>query len=166
VSWTSALQLVVSCEGGFVLSNPPEGATYAGVMQKYYVLWCQQHGRNPVWPPTQEAVASYYHDAYFTAYHCDAFPDPADAVALQLVVNLPYQHAKQALQISVGAYPDADIGPLTLAAIRNWPARELADRLVCAQLMHYCDTNPIGGDNFRGLVQARIGKVRAFLASA
>ena len=165
MSWTAALTLLIDCEGDYVLTNPSEGPTFAGVMHKYYIAWCAQHGRVPTWPPTQEAVASYYHDAYYTPYHCDAFPDPADAVALQLVANLPWQQAHQALQVAVGAYPDADIGPATLAAIRNWPARELADRLLCAQVMHYADTNPIGGDNFKGLVSGRIAKVRKFLAT-
>ncbi len=165
MSWNAAIKLLVDCEGGFVLTNPPEGPTFAGVIQRYYVAWCAQHGRSPVWPPTQEGVASYYHDAYYTPCHCDAFPDPADAVALQLVANLPFQHAHQALQIAVGAYPDGDIGPQTLAMIRHWQARELCDRLIAIQTMHYADTNPIGGANFKGLVITRIAKVKTFLAA-
>ena len=166
MSWANAIKLLIDCEGGFVSTNPPEGATFAGVLEKYYIAWCGQHGRTPTWPPTQEAVASYYHDAYYIPNHCDAFPDPADAVALQLIANLPYQHGRQALQVAVGAYPDSDIGPQTLAMIRNWQARELCDRLIAIQIMHYCDTNPISGGNFRGLVIGRIAKVKAFLANA
>jgi lysozyme family protein len=165
MSWTAALALLIQCEGGYVSSSPPEGATFAGVLQRYYTAWCQQKGRVSTWPPTQEAVASYYYDAYWTPYQCGALPEPADAVALQCVVNLPWQAAHQALQIALGVYPDGDIGPVTLAAIRNWSADELCERVLVAQIMQYCCANTVGLGNFDGLVVGRIGKVKAFLAA-
>lgn len=164
MSWASALQLLISCEGGFILTNPPEGATFAGVMQKYYQLWCAQNSRPPTWPPTPDAVGAYYQAAYWTLYHCGDLPEPADAVALQCVVNLPWLAAHQALQIALGVYPDGDIGPATLAAIKMWHPNDLADRILVAQIMHYCDNNTVGLGNFDGLVTGRIAKVRKFLA--
>lgn len=165
MSWVSALQLLITCEGGLVLTDPPEGPTFGGILKPYYLKWCQQHGRPPDWPPTAEGHASYTHDAYWTPYNCGAFPDVADAVALQCVFNLPWKAAHQVLQIAVGAYPDGVIGKATLAAIRLWDARELANRILVAQITHYCDTNAVGQGNFDGLVVGRIGKVRKFLAA-
>jgi len=152
VSWPSALALLIKLEGGFVETNPPEGVTFAGIMKSYYGDWCQAHGRPAIWRPTPEAVGSYYFDEYWQPNHCGDFPTPADAVALQMVVNLPTQRARQLFQIALGVFPDSDLGPVSLGAIKNWHPLDLADRLLIAQSAHYCDVREIGDVDFKGLL--------------
>ncbi len=165
MSWTASLQLLIDCEGGLIETNPTEGPTFGGILKSFYLIWCTAHGRAPTWPPTAEGHASYTHDAYWSQYHIYAFPDVADAVALQCVFNLPWKAAHQVLQIAVGAYPDGVIGKATLAAIRLWEPRELADRIIVAQTAHYCDTNEVGKGNFDGLIVGRIAKVKKYLTT-
>jgi lysozyme family protein len=164
MSWESALHLWIDVEGGFVLTNPPEGPTWCGALQTYYFQWCAKVGRDATWPPTQEAHASYLYDEIWTPHHCGEVPDPADAVAFQMFGNLPWKAGNQTLQIALTAYPDGVIGMATLASIRLWDARELAQRIVVAQTAHYVATNEVGKGNFDGLILGRIGKVRKFLA--
>ncbi len=163
MSWERCFGLYLHLEGGFVLTNPSEGPTFAGVLKPYYDAWCDKRGRTPVWPPTQEGVASYVYDNFFNPFHCAAFPDDVDAIAFQMCVNLPSEKARQLLQVAVGVEPDGEIGPVTLAAIRNWTAKELGGRILLLQTMHYVDVRPPTDPDFAGLLN-RVAKVRAWLS--
>ena len=165
MSWTNALLLLLDLEGGYQQTEPPEGATFAGIMQKYYEPWCDRTHHDKSWPPSKANVATYYYDAYWAEYHCPEFPAPADSVALQLVVNLPPERSRQCLQIAMGVYPDGVFGAKTLGAIRNYHPSDLVDRLLVAQEMHYFDTHSIGDPVIKGLFN-RTQKVRAAIAQA
>ena len=162
MSWISALALVLEVEGGYVQSNPPEGVTFAGILQGPYEAWAAKCGRDKSWPPTREAVGSYYYDQYWVEFHCPEFRFPTGSIAMQLVVNLPPQKAKQALQVALGVEPDGAMGPKTLAAIKNFHPVDLSDRILIAQAMHYCDARSVGDPVLVGLMN-RIAKVRDWL---
>src|SRR5258708_10645642 len=106
MSWASALLLWSALEGGpSIVTHPSEGDTAGGILQKYYLLWAQKHGREPIWPPTLEAHASYLHDEIWTPHHCGDFPDLADSVAFQCVGNIPWTAANEVLQLALGVFP-------------------------------------------------------------
>ncbi len=163
MSWESALSLWSLLEGPTALvTHPNEGDTAGGVLRRYYIVWAQQKGRDPVWPPTEEAHGSYLHDEIWTPHMCFFFPDPCDAVVFQCVGNLPWDEGNQVLQRALGVVDDGRIGPQTLGAIRLYSADSLAERILDQQAIHYQSVN---GPELRGLLN-RVTRVRDWLANA
>lgn len=164
MSWESALSLWSLLEGAWnVVTNPIEGETAGGIVGRYYILWAARHGRDMTFPPpTEEAHSSFLYDEIWTPHHCGAFPDPCDAVAMQCVGNLPWVAGNECLQRALSVTVDGDIGPKTLAAIRLWDARELADRILTEQEAHYISVN---GPELKGLLN-RVSKVRDWLSTS
>jgi lysozyme family protein len=158
--YSSALQLLLKLEGGYALTSPPEGPTFAGILQATWHVYLTQKGQPYHWPPTPEEVGSFYNEVWMERF-CDEMPDPVGVAALQMLVNLPFDAGNRVLQCALEVIPDGEIGPVTKRAfLDSGPAIDLAERILVAQSAHYCATpdNP----NFTGLMN-RVEIVREFL---
>ena len=76
---------------------------------------------------------------------------------------MPFDDGNQVLQNALGAWPDGDIGPQTIAAIGRIPAADLSDAILTAQTQHYSDVRGVGDALFKGLWD-RVQTVRTYIA--
>jgi lysozyme family protein len=146
VAFTSALNLVLSLEGGESY-NPadPGGCTKNGITQETYAaLGCDGN----VWAASPGEIALCYHklwesckihniEADCTMSVFDCLPEPADSVAFQMFINLPWTTFIKLLQTAVCVAADGHLGPITYRAIQKCKGHDLADRLLDLQRTHY-----------------------------
>lgn len=69
----------------------------------------------------------------------DRIPEPADAVAFQLYINLPPAEFIKALQNAVGMMPSGKLDGDIIDAMKDLRGGELARNLLVAQREHYAD---------------------------
>jgi lysozyme family protein len=154
MGFSKALVLLKKLEGGFV-NNPhdPGGETMMGVRKDLYLK------ANPgaPWPPSEGDIANYYKARYWDAFHCGDLPEPADSIFFQFVVSSE-RGSVEALQCIVGVLPDGEIGPSTLAAVKAYGSKDVADALLLAQRVFYVAKHSAGDYYFKGL-QNRVQRV-------
>jgi len=160
MSYADALPLLLKVEGGYQLTDPPEGPTFAGILQTTWFNYLRQRNETYHWPPKIEDVGSFYANEFWIPRHCDELPHPADTVALQMLANLPPYTGNRLLQCALQVDPDGMIGPKTRAMFTAIPAMDLAERILVAQAAHYCANSASWA--FRGLIN-RVTIVRDFL---
>jgi lysozyme family protein len=165
MSFSKGLALLYRLEGG--LEKDPDNFmrdSYRGVTREFFVAWYAK--REPAkiapWPPSDELIANFYMDQYWSRFHCGGLPEPVDSVFFQFVVNAEVA-AVQALQIGCHVRPDGDYGPLTLKAVEAWGSKDLTDVLLDCQRMHYCDVRSISDPLWQGL-QDRVTTVEQALS--
>ena len=74
-------------------------------------------------------LGAIYHRNYWLAASCDKLPAGVDLMTFDLAVNSGPARARRYLQEAVGAEPDGQIGPLTLARVMALPPAELVTRI-------------------------------------
>lgn len=180
MAFLDSLKLTEWLEGGFS-DNPadPGGATEAGVTQH---LWAALRGPNDpasVRNATPTMIANVYRKLWDSCKVADSethsersifelLPSPADAVAFQLFINIPWRTFHFALQGILSLRAEADLvcdgvfGPKTFLSLRKWNGAELTEALLNYQTDHYkAEANPIF---LHGLLN-RVAKVRKWLAT-
>ena len=154
MSFNKGLLLWKKLEGGFV-DNPhdPGGATIWGIRKDLYL---KANPGDP-FPPSEADAANYLRANYWDRFHCSDLPEPADSIFFQFVGSTE-RGAVQALQCIVGEIPDGNLGPATLAALKAYGTKDLADSLLLAQRVRYAAMHPAGDYYFKGL-QNRVKRV-------
>ena len=166
MSFPEALAMLLDLEGGYQTSDlkgDSGGETCAGITAATWTDYCVRKKIAAHWPPTRAEVGSFYLTEYWDARRCGELPDQAAAAWLQCAVNLPFDDGNQVLQNALGAWPDGDIGPQTIAAIGRIPAADLSDAILTAQTQHYSDVRGVGDALFKGLWD-RVQTVRTYIA--
>lgn len=117
------LEHVLRFEGGYV-NNPADrgGPTSRGVTQRVYDDYRMRKGlgRMPVSGISGEEVQEIYFNGYWKLAQCDRFPQPVDMVVFDAAVNSGPGRAVKWVQQLVGAKPDGDFGPKTLASVSSY----------------------------------------------
>jgi len=121
-NFEKAFRKTVSMEGGFS-DHPldPGGATMKGVTLKTYSahLGRQATVEELKAIPDEHLLAIYCRN-YWDKCECDDLPSGLDVCVFDWAVNSGPGRAVRALQELVGAKPDGDVGPKTLAAVASW----------------------------------------------
>ncbi len=159
MSFEVAYQVNLILEGGLVETDRPDdagGLTYAGITYRNWVRWWDQRGvEPPAWnkhqKPSEGAVKTYYHDAYWLPSGAWRLREPIDALFFQIWTNMP-GHAVRCLQAAVNAWPaDGELGTQTVLAAQGIPLDRQAAALLAAQRMWYVQTHDAGDPNLHGL---------------
>lgn len=131
------LALVLKHEGGYS-EHPADkgGATLNGVTQANYDRWRARQGKplqhvRHMTPDERDAI--YLRD-YWQAGKCNQMPAPLDYVHFDGSVNHGIKQAAKFLQRALGVDDDGDIGPQTLAAVRQDDAAGRIDD-ICANIL-------------------------------
>ena len=118
-NWDVALAALLKHEGGFV-DNPhdPGGMTNLGVTRKTWEAFVgREVTEDEMRELTPQAVAPLYKQRYWDAVHGDTLPSGVDLCVFDCCVNSGPKQSARFLQRAVGAVPDGQIGPATLAAV-------------------------------------------------
>lgn len=127
-----SLAAVLVHEGGYVCNpHDPGGATSNGVTQAVYDDWRADKGlaARTVREIERDEIGAIYRDLYWDRVRGDDLPAGVDYAVFDFAFNSGVARAARFLQQAVGATPDGQIGPMTLAAVKKQPARALVDIL-------------------------------------
>jgi len=157
-SFTAALALVLSHEGGFA-DNPldPGGPTKFGITRE---TLARARGR-AVGPEDVRALrpqdaAAIYRRLYWDEVRADDLPQGVDLALFDFAVNAGPTRAARTLQEVLGCPVDGAVGPITVAAATSVPAPATVRALTRARLDHLArlPTWPVFGRGWRRRVLA------------
>ena len=132
-NWDDALKHILRYEGGYV-NHPadPGGMTNLGVTKRVWEEWTGKPATEAdMRGLTPAMVAPLYTRRYWDLIRGDDLPSGVDLCVVDCAVNAGVGRAAKLLQFAVGATPDGQIGPATLAAVAKMDAKKLIE--------HYCD---------------------------
>lgn len=136
-SFEEALALVLRHEGGFV-NHPddPGGATNKGVTQATYDAWRKRQKLPPrsVRSITAAEVNAIYRRDYWDKVKADDLPAGVDYAVFDFAVNSGPSRAIKFLQRVLGVTDDGKIGPITMAALSDFPPGYVIAELCDARL--------------------------------
>jgi lysozyme family protein len=150
-NFEQALASVLKSEAGFQ-SDPHDdgnklpdgraGCTNLGVTQ---AAWETYVGHPVTWNDmkalTSEKIAPFYKRKYWDVVHGDELPTGVDYMAFDLAVNTGPGRAVKLLQEAIGVTPDGVLGPLSLLAIHNIPAKQMIERFTDTKEKYYKSLN-------------------------
>jgi lysozyme family protein len=125
MSFDIALKETLSHEGGWAKHpSDPGGSTMKGVTKATYEGWLGKavNDRELEHIPDEHLVA-IYRDLFWNRIRGDELPPPVAMMVFDFAVNSGPARAIRHLQSVVGASPDGQLGPQTMAAIDNYIAR-------------------------------------------
>jgi lysozyme family protein len=126
-NWEQSLSLVLKNEGGF--SNDPRdpgGATNFGVTKKVWEMWVGHSvSVNDIRNLTIDEISPLYKQEYWDKVKGDDLPYGVDYVVFDLCVNSGVSRAIKILQDCLSVTVDGQIGPVTLAAVKDANPRTL-----------------------------------------
>jgi len=136
-NFAKSLATTLHHEGGFS-NHPldPGGMTNLGVTKRAWEAWKKE-------PVTEEemreltpaTVAPFYKEMYWDLARCDDLPDGVDYCVFDAAVNSGVSRSVKWLQQCVGANPDGQIGPKTLAAVAEKDPEKLVEMLIEQRLL-------------------------------
>lgn len=136
-NFEQSLAWLLKHEGGFV-DHPedPGGMTNKGITAKTYERWLSEVVDNEA-EVTEEVmrnipdnhVKQIYREEYWLKISGDNLPSGLDHAIFDWAVNSGPGRSARAIQKIVNVKADGDIGPMTLAAIREFDAASLIDDL-------------------------------------
>ncbi len=141
------VEVVLDKEGGFV-NNPkdPGGATNMGITLN--TLRASRHdatlGEQAVRDLTRDEAKEIYFSNYWNALRCSELPAGLDLAVFDLGVNAGPSRAAKMLQKCVYVEADGQIGQITLAAVRQFPAADLIRRFDAARIDFYRGLSTFG----------------------
>lgn len=129
------LAFVLRHEGGFV--NDPDdagGATNRGITQRTYNRYRSRRKlpQQSVALCTEQETRDIYRSEYWERFLCDVLPAPLDLAYFD--TSVLFSKPVQILQALVGVAVDGIFGPVTLEAVKAFPAKDLARALVHARM--------------------------------
>lgn len=121
-NFPASLTELLAHEGGYV--NHPEdpgGRTNLGVTQRVYEAWVKHPVDEKIMRSlTVDHVRALYKANYWDALKGDDLPIGLDLCVFDFGVNAGVSRAARYLQRMVGAQPDGIMGPMTIAAVREY----------------------------------------------
>ena len=154
-----ALPIILEAEGGYVDDpDDPGGATNKGITQKTYDSWRESIGKPSaaVKYITNDEVRDIYRREYWQGSQADALTWPANLVHFDGAVNHGAYNAARILQRALDVRDDGNIGPVTMAAIRERDPLELAGEMCWGRIAFYLEITKRADDPkrkfFRGWV--------------
>ncbi len=138
-TFDAALRHVLQFEGGYSdHPHDPGGATNLGITHR--VLEAHR-GRSvskaDVRALTRAEATQIYRQRYWNAASCPALPPGLDLAVFDCAVNQGVARAIRLLQQAAKVKADGVIGPITLAAIRNAPSRDLINEFMARRMNAY-----------------------------
>lgn len=136
-NFEKCLELVLRHEGGYV-NHPqdPGGMTNLGVTKRAWEAWKKapvtEQDMRGLTPAT---VASFYKEMYWDLAKCDDLPAGVDFCVFDGAVNSGVGRSAKWLQQAVGANPDGQIGPKTIAAVAEKDPKVLVEMLIEQRLL-------------------------------
>jgi lysozyme family protein len=138
-NWDEAIKHVLKWEGGYV-NHPadPGGMTNLGVTKRVWEEWSGKPATEAdMRSLTPEMVSPLYKKRYWNAVRGDDLPSGVDLCVFDCAVNAGPGRASKFLQFAVGATPDGQIGPKTIAAVTSKPADEVIEVFCDLREAHY-----------------------------
>jgi lysozyme family protein len=131
-----ALPLFLKHEGGFVNHpNDPGGATNKGVTIATYRRYINRNGTvADLKRITDAQVAIVYKQQYWDRVQGDLLPSGVDYAVADFAINSGPSRGAKHLQAVVGVAQDGQIGPITLAAVRERDPSDIIRRLCANRL--------------------------------
>lgn len=126
-NFKESLALVLKHEGGYV-DHPadPGGATMKGITLATFSAFKKKPMTKAELRAISDAdVETIYKTGYWDTMRCDDLPAGVDLLAFDMAVNKGVNRATRLLQQAAGVRDDGVLGPMTLAAIRKMPAKDL-----------------------------------------
>lgn len=126
-NFKESLALILKHEGGYV-DHPadPGGATMKGITLATFSAFKKKPMTKAELRAISDAdVETIYKTGYWDTMRCDDLPAGVDLLAFDMAVNKGVNRATRLLQQAAGVRDDGVLGPMTLAAIRKMPAKEL-----------------------------------------
>jgi len=132
MSFDTALKETLSHEGGWA-KHPldPGGSTMKGVTKTTYEDWMGRAVNDNELKEIPDAhLQAIYRDKFWNRVRGDELPSAVAMVVFDFAVNSGPVRAIRHLQSVVGASPDGQIGPKTLAAVDNYMAKHGIETLI------------------------------------
>lgn len=138
-TFDAALRHVLLFEGGYSdHPHDPGGATNLGITQRVLET---HRGRSvskaDVRALSRAEAKEIYRHRYWIAASCPALPSGLDLAVFDCAVNQGVARATRLLQQAVKVKADGVIGPITLAAIRGVPIRDLISEFMARRMNAY-----------------------------
>jgi lysozyme family protein len=138
-TFDTALRHVLQFEGGYSdHPHDPGGATNLGITHRVLET---HRGRSvskaDVRALTRAEATQIYRQRYWNAASCPALPPGLDLAVFDCAVNQGVARATRLLQQAANVKADGVIGPITLAAIRNVPIRDLINEFMARRMNAY-----------------------------
>ncbi len=159
-NFAKSLKLVLRYEGGFV-NDPrdPGGATNKGITLSTYRLFIDKDGTAAdLKHITDDQAATVFRRHYWDEVKGDDLPDGVDFATFDFAINSGVGRASRFLQETVGADVDGQIGPKTIAAVRDKHNAYVIDGL-CASRRAFLERLPAWKTFGKGWA-ARVRSVR------
>jgi lysozyme family protein len=136
-----AVQHILDLEGGDLLVDHPRDP---GGLTKYGILiraW-PELGREGIANLTEEQAIAIYRRHYWDVIGIDRLPERLRLAVFDSAVNQGPDTAAELLQralcrLGAKLHVDGDIGPRTLAALRNYPSSMVLSSFLLERLRHY-----------------------------
>lgn len=127
---------ILKHEGGFVNHpNDPGGATNKGITIATFRRYIKRNGTVAELKAMTDAQAiEVYKRQYWDAVQADLLPVGVDYAVADFAVNSGPSRAAKHLQAVVGASRDGRIGPNTLKAVNQMPARDVVVKLTARRM--------------------------------
>lgn len=125
------IERILKHEGGFV-NHPrdPGGATNKGITIATFRAYINPRGNvEALRAMTTEQAVKIYRGEYWNKVRADDLPIGVDYAVADFAVNSGPRRAAIYLQEILDVAPDGKIGPITIAAANQWPARKLINAI-------------------------------------
>lgn len=129
-NWEQSLKKMLVHEGGYA-NHPqdPGGRTNLGVTQRVWEEWKgSPSDENEMRSLTVEQVTPLYKKRFWDAARCDDLPAGVDYVVFDFAVNAGVGRSAITLQTICGVARDGAIGPMTLAAVKQYDPKTLIEK--------------------------------------
>ena len=129
-NWEQSLKKMLVHEGGYA-NHPqdPGGRTNLGVTQRVWEEWKgSPSDENEMRSLTVEQVTPLYKKRFWDAARCDDLPAGVDYVVFDFAVNAGVGRSAITLQTICGVARDGAIGPITLAAVKQYDPKTLIEK--------------------------------------
>ena len=146
-NWKQSFDYMQESEGGFSddpddngnwLPDGRKGCTNLGVTQTTWESWVgRQSNEKEMRNLTPALVEPMYRRKFWEACSCNSLPPGVDYLVFDFAVNAGVGRSAKTLQSAVGATPDGDIGPLTLAAVSKFNSEELVNKFTDEKVAWY-----------------------------
>jgi lysozyme family protein len=141
--FAQAYEVMIRNEGGYVLHTVPGdrgGMTYAGIARNMNPSWAGWLVVDSGGEPHADMVRAFYRSRFWAPIRGDDLEHQATAQAIfDFGVNAGVGVASKLAQLVVGATPDGQIGPRTVASLNAYEPERFVMAYALAKIARYRD---------------------------